>query len=426
MTSLRLSALLSFAFACLLARNASGSLPVGPMQPATLRNDAAAASAPAALSPTGASPSAKSVTSAELREEIRNLARRGLLDSALALCRRALEIDSTDTFARFMAGKLAPEGKASAEYFKRVVEAGRPGPELEESRFRLGQYHYAAGKYHLAIPYFRDYLKLHPKGDWKEPTLYWMGLACLALAQSRPDRAAYVDTGMAYFQRLLEASPPERYYHALALAGVGKARMAQGDWTGAWEAVKGALEKAPEDEKAAMLLLAAQLRRPTDRAEERALLVRLATEHPQSPEVKHLRKLNGIPDPAKWRAPAVPGMPKTLPSDTAKRTAGSDSAKPAAGAGAAAPTNPPAAPAAARTGGFTLQLGAFAQAANAQGMMTDLAKQGFAPELAEGSRGGKKIYQVRLGRFATAEEAQEYARAHLKPRKVLSQAVPVP
>jgi hypothetical protein len=70
-------------------------------------------------------------------------------------------------------------------------------------------------------------------------------------------------------------------------------------------------------------------------------------------------------------------------------------------------------------------LGAFAQAANARSLMAEVAKLGFAPELSEASRGGKAIYQVRLGRFATAEEAQAFAGANLKPRKILYQAVPL-
>jgi hypothetical protein len=333
-----------------------------------------------------------------------------------------------------MAGKLSPQGKASAEHFQRVLESGRPGPEAEESRFRLGQYHYAAGKYHLAIPYFREYVRRYPQGDWQEPALYWMGRACLALAQSRPDRAAYLDSGLAYFQRLRDLGPPDGYYHALALEGIAKARLARGDREGAWQAAQGALEKAPEDERASILLLAAQLRRDVDREEERRLLRRLADEHPRSPEVRHLRRLNGTPDPARWRAPVPPGPVRPPDSSLAGTPAGVTSTVPQGGAvpGGEPPRGAPADPGAGSGGvaqsaapRYTLQLGAFAQPANARSLMADLAKLGFAPELAEASRGGKAIYQVRLGRFATAEEAQEFARVNLKPRKILFQAVPL-
>lgn len=365
----------------------------------------------------------KSDESSVRREEIRSLARRGHFDSALALCRQALESDSGDVYARFMAGKLSPQGKASAEHFKRVLESGKPGPESEESRFRLGQYHYAAGKYHLAIPYFREYVRLHPRGDWQEPALYWMGRACLALAQSRPDRAAYLDSGLAYFQRLRDLGPPDGYYHALALEGIAKARLSRGDREGAWQAAQGALEKAPEDERAAILLLAAQLRRDVDREEERRLLRRLADEHPRSPEVRHLRRLNGSTDPARWRAPVPPGPVRPPDSSQAGAPAPAGVTSTIPQGGSVPGGDPPRAAAAGPR--YTLQLGAFAQAANARSLAADLAKLGFAPELAEASRGGKAIYQVRLGRFATAEEAQAFAQANLKPRKILFQAVPL-
>lgn len=400
----------------LLALPALASLPkADPAGPAP-RLDPAVRSAPV-----------RSAVPSDLEEEVRSLARRGLLDSALGLCRKALEADSNHAFARFMAGKLAPEGKVSAAHFQRVLDAGKSGPEAEESRFRLGQYHYAAGKYYLAIPCFRDYLRLHPKGDWREPALYWMGRACLALAQGRPDRTAYLDTGLVHFRKLLDLSPPERYYHALALAGMAKAKLLQGDWQGAWEHVQGALAAAPEDERASILLLAAQLRRGVDREGERRLLQRLASEHPQSPEVRHLRRLNGSTDPSKWRAPAPATRPPSQADSSARSASGAAgapvsapaTAMPAPGAPAAAPG--PAAPPA--SGAYTLQLGAFAQSANAEALVAELTKQGFSPEVAARSRGGKTIYQVRLGRFANAEAAQEYARVHLKPRKLLSQPV---
>lgn len=366
----------------------------------------------------------------DIQEEIRSLARRGLLDSALALCRKALETDSDDAFARTMAGKLDPDGKASADHFQRVVDAGKPGPEAEESRFRLGQYHYAAGKYYLAIPHFRDYLRLHPKGDWTEPAHYWMGRACLALAQGRPDRASYADSSLAYFRKLLDMSPPERYYHALALEGMAKAKLQQGDWHGAWEHARGALATAPEDERASILLLSAQLRRGVDREEERRMLQRLAAEHPQSPEVRHLRRLNGSPDPAMWRAPAPAAKPPASADSAAARPPagappGVTSKVPPSGSVAVPPDASPGPATTPAAGAYTLQLGAFAQSANAEALVSELKSLGFSPEVAARMRGGKTIYQVRLGRFASAEAAQEYARAHLKPKKLLSQPVPV-
>lgn len=366
-------------------------------------------------------------SAAAAKQEILALARAGRLDSAYDRCRAALASDSDNAFLLLMMGKLSPEGRLSAEYFKKAIKAGgsSPGgsPEAEEARFRLGQFNYAAGKYHLAIPFFRDYIRLFPKGDWKDPAYYWMGNACLSLAQSRPDRAAYLDSGAAYFQALFSRLKPDDYYRPLALEGLARAKIAKGDREGAWQSALEALDKAPDEEKPPLLLISAQLRQGADREEEKGLMARLINQYPQSPEARYLRKLNAGADTSRWKA--GPGLPRPAPppakdsiSDArtnSSRKVTETSALPKAATAETAKAAP------ARR--FALQLGAFSQAGNAQAMMASVAKLGLNPELVESERGGKRMYQVRLGRFATSDEAEEYARKELKPHRYLSQPV---
>jgi len=399
--------------------------PAAPAIPATTKARASAKTDPA----TGAA--GKTASAAE-REDILSLARKGLLDSAFAKCKTAFAAHPNDAFLLLMMGKLSPGGKESAEYFKQAIKAGGPSPEAEESQFRLGQFHYAAGKYYLAIPFFRDYLKLFPNGDWQEPAHYWMGNACMSLAQGRPDKVAYLDSGAVWFQKLLDRSKPEDYYYPLALEGLAKAKAAKGDREGAWLAARTALDKAPEEEQSPLLLLAAQLRQGIDREEEKGLMARLMSHYPQSPEARYLRKLNSGVDTAKWKAgsglprPALPPAKDSL--SAIPRPA--DSAKPS-GVPPVLPLKPvpaatiPAATTPAQAAGknYTLQLGAFSQAANAQAMMANVAKFGLNPDLVESTHAGKRIYQVRLGRFATVEEAAEYAKVYLKPHQLISQPV---
>ena len=249
------------------------------------------------------------------REEITSLARKGLLDSAYGLAANALDSAPDDPFLLLMMGKLSPGGKESSEYFKKAIKTGGNSAEAEESLFRLGQFHYATGKYYLAIPFFRDYLRLFPKGDWKEPAAYWMGNACLSLAQGRTDRAAYLDSGAAWFQKLLDRTRPDDYYHPLALEGLAKAKAYKGDREGAWQAAKTALAIAPEEEQSPLLLLAAQLRQGVDRNDEKAFMAQLVGRYPQSPEARYLRKLNSGLDTAKWKSGS--GLPR--PASAAAR-----------------------------------------------------------------------------------------------------------
>jgi cell division protein FtsN len=183
--------------------------------------------------------------------------------------------------------------------------------------------------------------------------------------------------------------------------------------------------------------LAAQLRQGVDRNDEKAYMAQLVGRYPQSPEARYLRKLNAGLDTSKWKSGS--GLPRPAPAapkDSLTASPATPVASPAApgktavrppdSAAAVAPKLPNAAapnPVAGQK--FTLQVGAFSQASNAQAMMANLTKVGVAPELVESSRGGKPIYQVRVGRFATSEEAAEFAKARLKPHRFLSQPVAI-
>ena len=119
------------------------------------------------------------------RETLLALARKGLLDSARSAAAKGMATHPQDAFLLLLLGKLSPSGQESAEYFQKSIKREEIPPEAEEALFRLGQYTYATGKYYLAIPYFRDYLRRYPKGDggtpppigWAMPAWRWCGRA---------------------------------------------------------------------------------------------------------------------------------------------------------------------------------------------------------------------------------------------------------
>lgn len=353
------------------------------------------------------------------REAILDLARKGLLDSARATALKSLAAHPDDAFLLLLIGKLSPAGQESADYLQKAIKAGGNSAEAEEALFRLGQYTYATGKYYLAIPYLRDYLRRYPQGGWRDPATYWMGNACLALVRARGDKASYLDSGEIWFAKLLDETKPGDYYRPLALEGLAKARAGKGDREGAWQATMQAMDKAPDEERPSLLLLGAQTRQGVDRGKEKSLLSQLIVKYPQSPEARYLRKLNAGADTAHWKSGS--GYPRA-PIPTAPRdslvAAGTVPDKAKEATAPAPPATPSEKP-------FTLQCGAFTQAANAQAMMATLSKLGLAPETLERERGGKRIYQVWVGRFATPDEAEAFARDRLKPQRILSQAIPV-
>ncbi len=360
-----------------------------------------------ASTPTQSTPSISSK-----HEEIQSLARQGLLDSALHLSQQSLKADSTDVFAMFMVAKLSSEGKVSGDFFRKRIKASGPDEESEESYFRQGQYCYAAGKYTQAIPLFRDYLRLYPVGNWRDPALYWMGNACLSLAQSNPDKSSYTDSALGYFQTLSSPQNTDAYYLPLALEGIAKTKAAMGDLLGAVEAATVAMESAPEEEKPALLLLSAQLQQGLSREEEKRLMDTLVSVYPHSPEARYIRKLNiGLP-PGRWKTGSSPYKEAT-------RSFKDTSATPVVSRKNPTPFPPT------QESTYTLQLGAFSQVANAKSMAVVLARLDLVPEIVETKRNGKIFYQVRLGRFPTLEAASEYAQKVLKPHELLSQPVPL-
>jgi TolA-binding protein len=384
-------------------------------------------------SPPEETPSAVPVASASNpagREAILDLARKGLLDSARATALKSLAAHPDDAFLLLLIGKLSPAGQESADYLQKAIKAGGSSAEAEEALFRLGQYTYATGKYYLAIPYFRVYLRSYPQGGWRDPATYWMGNACLALVRSRADKASYLDSGEIWFAKLLEETKPGDYYRPLALEGLAKAKAGKGDREGAWQATMQAMDKSPDEERPSLLLLGAQTRQGVDRGKEKSLLSQLIAKYPQSPEARYLRKLNAGIDTARWKSGSgfplapVPALPRDslaaagpIPDKATEATA---PASPATAPAVVAP-----APSAQSGKPFTLQCGAFTQASNAQAMMATLSKLGLAPETLERERGGKRIYQVWVGRFATPDEAEAFARDHLRPERILSEAIPV-
>ncbi len=93
-----------------------------------------------------------------------------------------------------------------------------------------------------------------------------------------------------------------------------------------------------------------------------------------------------IPEPAPAALAAAPPPPSAAPPQVLAR------------APAAAPSHAPAKPAAA--GGWTVQLGSFANKANAESLVRQLKSQGFNAYIASGGAKSAQRYRVRLGPIA--------------------------
>ena len=139
---------------------------------------------------------ARAVSADSLRQEVSRLASQGRLDEALERVHQN-ESSLPAAWNAMFRGKLELDGDKSARGYKAASGDSAPPQMRSEAVFRQGQYQYAAGRYHLAIPHFREYLARHPNGAWAEASSYWMAYSCIQLVKQRGGREAYLDSAQA-------------------------------------------------------------------------------------------------------------------------------------------------------------------------------------------------------------------------------------
>ena len=340
-----------------------------------------------------------------LRHEVGALASQGRLDEAQALVARSVDA-IPDAWRSMFAGKLELDGEASAQGYSEAAGDSSPEQMRGEAAYRIGQYHYAAGRYNLAIPQFRLYLAQHPDGAWAEASAYWMAHACLQFARSRSDRAAYLDTADVYLDRL-EAKGRRAYYWPLARAARARVLMERGDsvsLVAAARALRDARSAVPPEEAAGVLLLSLQAQPAAPEAG--AWEDSLRWDYPLSPETRALSASRTqappapavVPKAAPEPAPAATPMPMVVPR----------------------PTLPPPEKPALR-GGYAVQVGAFAQRENAERMRAELAAKKIDARIAPLTSGGKTLFRVLAGRYPDAETAQNEGKKIGYPFRVVEE-----
>jgi cell division septation protein DedD len=316
-----------------------------------------------------------------VRKEVGALASAGRFDDALA----AVDRNASDLPASWNAmfqGKLALEGGASAQGYKLVANAPRDSaaPQMRsEALYRQGQYQYASGRYHLAIPLFREYLAQNPTGYWSEASSYWMAHACIQHARLRSGRGNYLDTAQAYLRKL-EFRGKDGYYWPMARAAQARIHLMRGDTVGALRALRDARSRAPAEERASVLLLSYLAEKPgSSAAAEWEDSLRWG--YPLSPEARALPPARARPVAA-LPAPSAPAVNTSAPATPAPTTTG------------------------ALPKGYHLQLGVFSSSVNAERLRDELAGKKVSARVDPLRSGGKELHRVTTGPFRNAAAAE--------------------
>lgn len=334
----------------------------------------------AAASPTSvrAAPTAAALADS-IRGEAGRLAADGKLDEAQALVKRH-GVDMPAVWRAMFAGKLEADGEASARGYAGAAADSAPEQMRGEATFRLGQYHYAAARYHLAIPQFRAYLARHPNGLWSQESAYWMAHACLQLVKQQPARVAYLDTALTYL-RLLESKGPKAYYWPLGRAAQARAYMARGgvgDTAAALRALQGARGRMPPEETPGLLLLSLRA-------------------DPANPAA------GAWEDSLRWNYPLSPEA-LSLSRPAARQTPVAETPRPA-----------PQAPPSPGSGTHILQLGAFSQIDNALRLQAQLADKRIVARVEPLRVGSRTLHRVVTGDYPDALTAQREGKRLLDP-----------
>lgn len=304
-----------------------------------------------------------------IRREVSRLASQGSAEEALLLVEEQAAVLPPEWKAMFDA-KLELGGEVSARGYTNAASGNASAEMRGEAIFRLAQYHYAAGRYNLAIPQFRRYHAEYPRGEWADASAYWMAYACLQYVRQRAGREAYLDTANAYLDRIEERGRTG-YYWPLARAARARTALLRGDTAATARLLEDARAGAPAEEKPGALLLSLQAWRNS----------------PAAPEWE---------DALRWNYPL---SPETRILDPAPRASDVRAT----------------APRAQETPGHALQLGAFSQRENADRLRNELAGKRMDARIEAFEHGGNILYRVMVGNYPDAETASREGRRVLTP-----------
>jgi tetratricopeptide (TPR) repeat protein len=255
----------------------------------------------------------------------------------------------------------------------RRFEAAHHGGAAAEAALTLGQLHYARGEYRQAAESFAR-AAAHFDPSRKAEARYWAGLAWLGAGDPSQARS--------FFE---EAARGESRQSAGARLGVALCWEQAQRPERALETLQSLVANDPDEAGPAALEHLAALATRLDRPElARRARDRLVHDYPSSIEA--------------MRAELAPAATATARPPAAPRP------RPAATAPVARPAPPPAAV----HGPFTVQIGAFRDAARAAQLAERARRGGFTPvRVSALEDAGGALYAVRVGVYATAEDARD-------------------
>jgi TolA-binding protein len=265
---------------------------------------------------------------------------------------------------------LTRDGEDYIRYLEAFLDrGGRKDRRAAEVHLRLGRYYYSIGDYRNALGLFESARNASSPQASREAR-YWMGLTLMALRE--PDEAKL---------NLEQAAEPggEAGLREAALFALGELHRGLGNTGASARAYRACAEASSAGDYAPACLLGEATARELqgEFAAVREILRRLVFRYPSSPEAGQARR--------RLKALSSGGGE----SETDRRTESSAGKRDAA-----------------ETSKFILQVGAFASEENALKLADELLRRGFPAARVEKSDPDDGLFHVRLGGYASREEAR--------------------
>ncbi|MFH1008305.1 MAG: tetratricopeptide repeat protein [Candidatus Latescibacterota bacterium] len=260
--------------------------------------------------------------------------------------------------ALFYLGKTETDGAQAQESFRMFLAKYPQHALADEALFGIAQYYYARGFYVTARQHLLRLLETYPDGDLSDRALYTLGLTFLATDEFEAARTR--------FEQML-ADYPESGWASYARGGMVDAYFGEGQYVEAIRTADGVLmEKGNDPIKSSVLFRVSECYDKLGKKEQAAATRRrIAAECPGS-----------------YEATLTPSVPAETEKD------------------ALDPKNTVL-----ETGSYSVQVGAFGNAANATKLARVLSEAGYDVRIDERTGEQNMLHLVRVGAYPTREEA---------------------
>ena len=319
--------------------------------------------------------------------------------------------------------KLENNPDVAVQYYNKIVNEYPMGSSADKALFGIAQYHYATADYRKAAETYQKLINDYPKSELCSDASYWSANSYFLAGELDRAEEAFNRTIMTY---------PRSEKSAWALFDVANLYQQKQDCPTAIQKYEQMIEQFPESNVlSAAYYHYAECLQTLGRNQEslntfkyvldnfpqsiEAAMVRGKDLTFQASETKRIEPTGAGETPVAEARDVTPAaQPLSQPPAAASAPSGnlaSEKAPIRPAASSSVSTKP--------TGGkFYIQIGAYSNADNAQLLKSSIEDQNYPVTIVQAEVGGKILYRVWIGGFATSVDADQFAKNMVKEKGI--------